>query len=160
MKKQKEIPGGIIKINFEESYHTYGRILNYGDIALYDSKTDQEIEDLNEILRHPIIYRMIVNERAVKYGRWPIIGVVPLEKELQNSKYYLEEIGHPDLCKIIENGEVRYNVPKTEGAGLEVGAVWDAVHVEEFLRDFYAGRENIGLKLIDVLGNYKLKKKP
>jgi hypothetical protein len=40
---------------------------------------------------------------------------------------------------------------------LEVGAVWDPLHVEEFLRDYYAGRENISLKLIDVLGNYKFK---
>lgn len=157
-KKQKEIPGGIVKINFDDSYHTYGRILNYHDVALYDCKTDQDVTDLNEIVKHPIIYKMIVNEGGVKYGRWPIIGIIPLEKELQNSKYYLEEIGRPDLCKIIENGNIRYNVPKEEGIGLEVGAVWDPMHVEEFLRDHYAGRENTSLKLIDVLGNYKLKK--
>jgi len=157
-KKQKEIPGGIVKINFDEPYHTYGRILNYGDVALYNYKTDQEITDLNEIVKRPIIYKMIVNEGGVKYGRWPIIGVVPLEKELQNSKYYLEEIGRPDLCKIIENGNIKYNVPKDEGVGLEVGAVWDPMQVEEFLRDYYAGRENVSLKLIDVLGNYKLKR--
>jgi len=157
-KKQKEIPGGIIKIVFDEPYHTYGRILNYGDIALYDFKTDRDITDLNEIVRHPIIYKLIVNEGGVKYGKWPIIGSLPLEDNLKNSKYYLEEIGRPDLCKIIENGVITYNLPKEEGIGLEVGAVWDPLHVEEFLRDYYAGRENISLKLIDVLGNYKLKK--
>jgi len=157
-KKQKEIPGGIIKIVFDEPYHTYGRILNYGDIALYDFKTDRDITDLNEIVRHPIIYKLIVNEGGVKYGKWPIIGFLPLEDNLKNSKYYLEEIGRPDLCKIIENGVITYNLPKEEGIGLEVGAVWDPLHVEEFLRDYYAGRENISLKLIDVLGNYKLKK--
>lgn len=157
-KKQKEIPGGIVKIKFDPPYHTYGRILNYGDVALYDYKTDLDITDLNEIVSRPIIYKMIVNEGGVKYGRWPIIGVVPLEKELRTSKYYLEEVGRPDLCKIIENGNITYNVPKVEGIGLEVGAVWDPMHVEEFLRDHYAGRENISLKVLDVLGNYKLKR--
>lgn len=158
-KKQKEIPGGIVKIKFDESYHTYGRILKYHDVALYDCKTVQEITDLIEIVKRPIIYKMIVNVDGVKYGRWPIIGVMQLEKQLQNSKYYLEEIGRPDLCKIIENGEIRYNVPKHEGIGLEVGAVWDPTHVEEFLRDYYAGRENNSLKTIDFLGNHKFKPK-
>jgi hypothetical protein len=157
-KRQKEIPGGIVRISFDEGYHTYGRILNYCDIALYDYKTDKEVEDLHEIITHPIIYKMMVNEGGVKYGRWPIIGVVTLEKELMNSKYYLEEIGRPNLCKIMENGELRYNVPSAEGIGLEVGAIWDPMHVEEFLRDYYAGRENVHLKMIDVLGNYKLKR--
>ena len=158
MKKQKEISGGIVKIKFNESCHTYGRILNYGDVALYDYKTNHEITDLVEIIKRPIIYKMIVNDAAVKHGRWPIIGVVPLEEELKNTKYYLEEIGRPDLCKIIENGKIRFNVPKAEGIGLEVGAVWDPIHVEEFLRDHYAGRENMSLKMIDILGNYKFKK--
>lgn len=157
-KKQKETPGGIVKIKFDELYHTYGRILNYGDVALYDYKTDQEITDLNQIIKHPIIYKMIVNDNAVKNGRWPIIGVVSLEEELKNTKYYLEDFGRPDFCKIIENGNIRYNVPKAEGIGLEVGAVWDPTHVEEFLRDHFAGRENINLKMMDILGNYKLKK--
>jgi hypothetical protein len=157
-KKQKEIPGGIVKIKFDEPYHTYGRILNYGDVALYDCKTDHDVTDLNEIIKCVIIYRMMVNEAGVKYGRWPIIGAVPLENELQNSKYYLEEVGKPDLCKIIENGNIRYNVPIAEGIGLEVGAMWDPLQVEEFLRDYYAGRENINLKHIDVLGNYKSRK--
>jgi hypothetical protein len=157
-KRQKEIPGGIVKIEFDNPYHTYGRILNYHDVALYDFKTDQDVTDLSEIVKRPIIYKMIVNEGGVKYGKWPIIGVLPLERELQTSKYYLEEIGRPDLCKIIENGNIRYNVPKEEGIGLEVGAVWDPIHVEEFLRDHYAGKENINLRQIDILGNYKMKK--
>lgn len=157
-KRQKEIPGGIVKITFDAPYHTYGRILKYGDVALYDCKTDQDIVDLNEIVKCPILYKMIVNEGGVKYGRWPIVGALPLEDKLQNTKYYLEDFGRPDFVKIIENGEIRFNAPKAEGVGLEVGAVWDPMHVEEFLRDHYAGRENISLKLCDVLGNYKLKK--
>ncbi|PJJ80286.1 Imm26 family immunity protein [Mucilaginibacter auburnensis] len=158
-KKQKEIPGGIVKIQFDTLFHTYGRILNYGDVALYDKKADKDINDLEEIIRSPIIYKMIVNIGAIERGRWPIIGIIPLEKELQNSKYYLEEIGHPDLCKIKTNGNTIYNRPKEEAAGLEVGAIWDALHVEEFLRDHYAGRENISLKQIDVFGNYKFNTK-
>ena len=157
-KKQKEILGGIVKITFDEPYHTYGRILKYGDVALYDCKTDQDVSDLNAIVTRPIIYKMIVNEGGVKHGRWPIVGVLPLEEKLQNTKYYLEEFGRPDFIKIIENGNIRFNVPKVEGIGLEVGAVWDPSHVEEFLRDHYAGRENVSLKMMDILGNYKLRK--
>ncbi len=154
-KKQKEIPGGFIKIKFDDLFHTYARILNYHDIALYDYKTDIDVNDITEIVKRPIIYKMMVNEGGIKHGRWPIIGILPLEKELENSKYYLEEIGQPTLCKIFENGDVRYNVPRAEAVGLAVGAMWDPVHVEEFLRDYYAGRENVHLKSLDVLGNFK-----
>jgi hypothetical protein len=158
MKKQKVIPGGIVKIIFDEPYYTYGRILKHGDVALYDCKTTQDITELTEIVKCPIIYKMIVNEGGIKYGRWPIVGTLPLEQQLQNTKYYLEDFGRPDFVKIIENGDIRFNVPKAEGVGLEVGAIWDPIHVEEFLGDYYAGRENASLKMMDVLGNYKMKK--
>lgn len=157
-KRQKEIPGGIVKIIFDEPYYTYGRILKYGDVALYDCKTDHDIPDLQEIVNHPIIYKMMVNEGGVKYGRWPIIGILPLEESLQNTKYYLEDFGRPDFIKIIENGVIRFNVPKDEGIGLEVGTIWSPIHVEEFLKDYYAGKENVHLKMADILGNYKMKK--
>ena len=155
MKKQKEIPGSIVKIKFDDAFHTYGRVLNYGDIALYDLRVDHDITDLYEIIKRPIVYKMIVNEGGVKYGRWPIVGALPLEEKLHSSRYYLEEIGRNDVCKLIENGKITFNVPKEKCIGLEVGAVWDPIQVEEFLRDYFAGRENISLKMIDVLGNYK-----
>lgn len=157
-KKQKEIPGAIVKIFFDEPLFTYGRVLKYGDVALYDCKTDVDVTNLKDITSRPIIYKMIVNDGGVKNGKWPIVGTVELEPQLQNTKYYLEDFGRPELCKIIENGKIKFNVPISEAKGLEVGAVWDPLHVEEFLRDYYAGRENISLKQIDVLGNYKLKK--
>lgn len=157
-KKQKEIPGGIVKIKFDDKLHTYGRILKYGDIAFYDFPTEDDTNDLELIVKSSIIFKGIVNVGGVQYGRWPIVGILPLEEELQNTKYYLEEIGRPDMCKTIENGEIRYRVPKDECIGLEVGLVWSPEGAEERLRDHYAGRENIQLKMSDVLGNYKLNK--
>jgi hypothetical protein len=147
MKKQKETPGGIVKIKFDDLFHTYGRILNYGDVALYDCRVDKDITDLHEIIKRPILYKMIVNEGGVKYGRWPIVGILPLEEALQNSKYYLEEIGRTDVCKLIENGKITFDIPIEQSIGLTTGGVWDPARVEEVLRDHYAGRKNVYLNL-------------
>src|SRR5687768_11882838 len=57
-KKQKEISGGIVKIVFDQPFQTYGRILKYGDVALYDCKTDEDVTDLYQIISRPIIYKM------------------------------------------------------------------------------------------------------
>jgi hypothetical protein len=157
-KGQKEIPGGIMKIKFDDKLHSYGRILRYGDIAFYDLATEADVNDLGVIIKSPIIFKGIVDVGGVQHGRWPIIGVLPLEEELQNTKYYLEEIGRPIMCKIIENGQIRYRVPKEECIGLEIGVIWSPEGAEERLRDHYAGRENIQLKMSDVLENYKLKR--
>jgi hypothetical protein len=157
-KKQKEIPGGVVKVKFDDNLHTYGRILKYGDLAFYDCKTETDIDNLNEIIRSPIIFKGMVNVEGVQYGRWPIVGVLPLEDELQSTKYYTGEIGKPDLCIIIENGIFSFNVPKEQAIGLDIGIFWSPETVEERIRDYYTGKENITLKLYDVLGNYKFKK--
>lgn len=155
MVKQKEIPGGIVKVLFDKKWHTYARILNYGDLAFYDCKTQEEINDLQHITSKPILFACIVNINGVQKGQYPIIGELPLEEELKNSIYYLTPAVGSDQYRISDNGEIR-NASKEECIGLELGAVWDPVHIDIRLTDHYAGRENQMLKAMDTLGNYKL----
>ena len=82
-KRQKEIPGGIVKIPFDDGWHTYGRILNYGDLAIYDLKTQEDITDLDYIISRPILFKCIVNDNGVKRGKYPIIGIIALETSLE-----------------------------------------------------------------------------
>jgi hypothetical protein len=147
MKRQKETPGAILKIAFDQPWHTYGRMLRFGDVAVYDCRTTEDVADMDYIIQQPIIFKGIVNEGAVKYGRWPIIGTLPLEDALRHSKYFLEEIGDPNSFKLIQNGGISFGHPRSAIVGLTFGGIWDAMHVEEILRDYYTGRKNISLDL-------------
>ncbi|MFC6999347.1 Imm26 family immunity protein [Rufibacter roseus] len=147
MAKQKEIPGGIIQIGLGSGQSVYGRILNHGDVAIYDFLAEDELTVFEELLKFPIIFKGVVNDSGVKRGRWQIVEVVPLEESLKNSKYFIEEIGNPDLFKIIENGHVKYGCRKEECYGLYVGGAWAPERVEEVVRDHFSGRENPYIKM-------------
>ncbi|QEC53035.1 immunity protein 26 of polymorphic toxin system [Anseongella ginsenosidimutans] len=155
IKKQKPVPGDIVKVKIDESMHTYARILNYTDFAFYDALTSEDIKAVEEIVSKPILFKAIVNDRGVEDGLWPIIGNVPLEDSLMNSTYYLPDIVDPSHFRIRENVKIR-EASREECVGLEVGVIWDPIHIEQRLKDHYEGNENIGLKTLDILENYKL----
>ena len=66
MKRQKETPGSIFKIQFDEAYHTYGRILTGLDFAFYDCKTKEDITNLNITIASPILFTTFVDSYAIK----------------------------------------------------------------------------------------------
>jgi hypothetical protein len=140
-KKQKEVPGSIVKVVFDEKYHIYARVLNYGDLAFYDHKFDYDEGDLEGIIRYPIIFKSIVNKGGVKYGRWPIIGLLPLENELQESRYCVGMYS-VNSCSTYVNGVVTNDVPISACRGMEDGGVWSPELIEERIRDFYNGTPN------------------
>lgn len=142
MKKQKVTPGDIIKIQYDSEFHIYGRVLKYCDIAFYDIKTKDEITDLEAIIQSPIMFRAMVNAEGVEYRRWPVIGFLPLEEPLQNSKYWLPETAHPTLCKIFDNGVIHYKRPRSEGEGLYDFGMWSPDQIHERIKDFYNGVPN------------------
>ncbi|SNC62585.1 Immunity protein 26 [Hymenobacter gelipurpurascens] len=140
-KRQKEIPGSIVKVAFDKKYHIYARVLNYGDLAFYDRRFDYDATDLEAVIRCPIIFKSIVNEGGVKHGRWPIIGLLPLEGKLQESKYCLGRY-NADSCNTYINGVVHHNVPLANCKGMDDGGVWSPELIEERIRDFYNGTPN------------------
>lgn len=141
MSKQKEKPGSIVIITIDNGYHIYARVLNYGDLAFYDKQYDYTENDLHSIVNQPILFKAIVNEGGVKYGRWRIIGFVPLENDLQESKYYLS-MGSDSECGTYINGVVTLHIPKNNCKGMESGAVWDPELIENRIRDHYNGVSN------------------
>lgn len=155
-KRQKPIPGDIVSIKFDNSFHTYGRVLNFGDLAIYDCKSTEEKDDLQEIIASKVILKVIVNIGGVEMGRWPIIGNVPLEISLQQSKYYVEEVGSSKKYQICDNGTYYYGLDESACIGIPYGGIWDPAHIEQILIDYYNRIDSEILKRNDVLGTYKM----
>jgi hypothetical protein len=135
-------PGAVLRIELGDQSHTYARMLAKGSwIAFYDGRVTVA-EDPVEITKRPVLFALYVSDLAYERGRWLKVGNVPLEvapipipKQFIQSPPYL-------TCEIIDESWNTRSASPEECIGLEHAAVWEAEHVEERLRDHYAGRPN------------------
>jgi len=142
MSKQKEVLGAFFKVQIDNNYHTYGRIIANYVYAFYDFKTNKEESDLLKIEKSKIIFKIFVNHKAIASGAWKIVGVSELSSELEQTvPFFIQEIGDIRCCWIDLNGN-RTKVVVEDCIGLERLAIWDQVHVEKRLFDYYNGIQN------------------
>jgi hypothetical protein len=83
---------------------------------------------------------------AIKTGRWPIVGHIPLEDGLRAPPQFIQDPLNLNSFSIYENGEIR-PATRSEIIGLERVVAWEPANVEDRLRDHYAGRKNKCLEL-------------
>ena len=79
---------------------------------------------------------------AVTRGRWKRVGHKPIsDAEARPPAKFIRDLLAPGRYRIYEDGKMR-KATRKECEGLEAAAVWDPEHVEDRLRDHYAGRPN------------------
>ena len=140
-KKQKRVVGDIVRIDLGDGFHAYARVLDGALFAFYDCRVKEELP-IDRIVRCPILFQISVMNYAIKQGRWKVIGHVTLEDSLKNPPpRFIQDPLRPESFSIYEKGKIR-PATKEEAIGLECAAVWDPEHVEDRLRDHYAGRKN------------------
>jgi hypothetical protein len=147
MKRQQATVGAFLKVPFEDTYHTYARILGRGT-AFYDSRTNEEIADLNLIASKPILFIIAVYKDVITSGAWPKVGKLPLSEELivLPMKFIQDAITKVDFELYDPNTGTITPTTKDKCKGLERAAVWDKEHVEERLRSHYAGKQSVYLR--------------
>jgi len=85
---------------------------------------------------------------AVTSGRWPVIGAVPLsdDERRRPERFFKQDPLNSNLTIYWEDPESGepHEIPALleEAENLECAAVWDPEHVEDRLRDHFAGRPN------------------
>ncbi len=139
-KKQKRVVGAFVKIPLSNTEHGYARILEGSLFAFYDVKTDKDLP-LPEVQFKPILFKIWVMRSAVTSGRWKIVGTTPLEENLKVEPHFFKiDPLNKKLSIYFHDKESPATVE--ECRGLECAAVWSAEHVEDRLRDYYAGQPN------------------
>lgn len=143
-------PGMLLRVDIDGDWHTYARMLaRRPKFAFYDCLVSIPTEDLLTIAQQPVLFVLAVNERASS-GHWPKIGHVPLEiAPIPIPDQFLQDIG-TGACQIVDEAFNTRAAKPEECIGLERVAVWDPAHVEERLRDHYAGGLNAHLAYMKV----------
>jgi len=147
-------PGDLIRIKINKEY-LFLRALAYEDFAFYDFKSKTKNVDSKEIISKEIVFKTFINTRSIEDGDWKVVDNIPLDENLKNSKYYLTDAIDPNYFRIYNNGKIT-NSTKEKCIGLEIHAIWDPIHIYERIKDYYLGKENMVLKVLDSLGNYKI----
>lgn len=146
MKKNK--PGTIFCIDLQDGFQVYARELQHPFLAIYDSRTNKDMELLH-IVSLPPLFIVGVFDRVFKH--WKKVGYVPLRpEELPIPDRFIQDVVDPMDCRLVDaNGRER---PATldECEGRESASIWDSDQVEDRIRDHYMNRPNPWVELLKL----------
>jgi hypothetical protein len=123
-----------------KGWHAYAWTLPEADFAFFDLRTRSALP-VEEVVRHPIAFRVAVHKPAYNIGRWQRVGKAqPPPALLAPTPTFIRDLLNGEYS-IYLLGDIR-PATRAECLGLERCAVWDPEHVEDRLRDHFAGLPN------------------
>lgn len=145
-KKARWMPGQFVRIDLGDGSYTLARVLTFPLVAFHGQRYPSAIApDIDEVGRTPVIFTLLVMRHAITSGRWPVIGRRPLSPDLLAPPPFFKQdliSGKLSIYQEVPELAPLYERPATllEVQGLECCAVWEPEHVEDRLRDHFAGR--------------------
>jgi hypothetical protein len=137
-KYQKWALGAVVRIPLDDTRHCYGQLLRDVDVAVFDTLTTEEMAP-EEVITRPVLFRVAVSRWAVTQVRWEKVGRAAVRGDLYRPiPKFVQDALHPERFSIYLGGEDR-PASREECEGLECCAVWEPEHVEDRIRDHYAG---------------------
>jgi Immunity protein 26 len=150
-KSKRIVAGDVIKIPLGDGdgTHTYARVFPGASYGFYDWLATEELP-IEQVIRLPILFFAAVMDSAVNEGRWPIVGHVPLDDRIVPPPKFIQDPLNSNSFSIYLNSGEIIQATREECLGLERSAVWYPEHMEDRLRDQYAGRENKWVELLKM----------
>jgi hypothetical protein len=151
--RQRRSPGAVLRIPMD-GWHTYAWMLEGSDMAFLDARSVDPLSAEQAVSR-PILFRVGVHKYAYSTGRWQKIGAAPLPKHLRGlAPKFLQDTITGKLEISGDGGVTRRPASLAECEHLERMASWDANHVEDRLRDHYAGVPNKWVESLRPRGSH------
>ena len=139
---QRRKIGDIYEIDLGDGTHCYCMALGEATVVFFDLRTRSQVS-VSDICQRPKLLTIAVMNHAVTRGRWKRVGHKTLtDAEARSPAKFIKDLLAPGRYQIYDNGKIR-EATREECEGLEAAAVWEPEHVEDRLRDHYAGRANI-----------------
>jgi hypothetical protein len=142
LKRQRWTFGAVVVIPLGEGFHSYAQMLLDPEYAFFDSRTRDDFP-IETVFSRPVLFRLWVMGYAHTKGRWEKVGVAEVAKELREPVLrYNQDPLRPQDIRLTYDGCSGPLGSIGDCKGLECAAVWDPEHVEDRLRDHYAGVPN------------------
>lgn len=142
--KVRRREGDLLKIDLGNGRYSYAQVAPEPLVVFFDRVSADELP-VEDLIRLPVLFRLWVANHAVTRGRWPVIGRGELGPERREEPFFYKQdvtgrlaLYHSTFAAT--NWERAANL--VECAGLEAAAVWEPEHVEDRLRDHFAGQPN------------------
>ena len=143
-KRTRRMVGQVVEIDLGDGLKAYGRVLEEPLLAFYDKLVrDGVLPPLTEVADWPVAFKIWVMNHAITKGRWKVIGSLPLSADMQVRPGFFKQDAMNGRLSIYDyDAAPNYERPasRAECETLECAAVWDPEHVEDRLRDHFAGR--------------------
>lgn len=144
-KRVRRRAGDILKISLGGGVQSYAQVAEEPLIVFFDGAWSEELP-IDRVIGLPALFHIWVHNDAVKNGIWPVIGNRPLAPEHAAEPYFYKQDAVTGRLSLYHSNfaDTGWERPAsaTDCEGLECAVVWDAEHVEDRLRDHYAGQPN------------------
>ncbi|MEO9341137.1 Imm26 family immunity protein [Mesorhizobium sp. SB112] len=142
VKKVRKAEGDIFKVPLDETYHTYAVSLLHPLFGFFDARTSKEIEP-EEIEKSAIIFSVWVMDYAAKDGLWTKIGRTENFLDYKRDhRVFKQDVLSGRITSYCDRDGSEFPIDYETACNMEAAAVWDPHHVEERLRDHFAGKSN------------------
>lgn len=151
MKKQRKIPGMVVEVDLRNGSYCYAQVLEHG-IAFFDYRSQKRLDRIEALNEVQVLFVIAVYREVITKGIWPKIGMLPIRDEFKELPMkFIQDPVDPEKFSLYNpnTGEITPTT-KDKVIGLENAAVWASSHVEERLRDHYAGRPNVWVERFKV----------
>ena len=142
VKRQRRRTGDFIIIRLDTSRFALGRVLEEPYVGFYDLELTSREVSLVDVDDARILFKLAVMNNTITAGRWEVVGNRSLSEDLSVLPRLFRQDPISGELFIVE-GEKEWPANREEVATLERAAVWSAEHVEDRLRDHFAGKPNV-----------------
>jgi hypothetical protein len=151
MTGQKRMVGSILQIDLKDGSHSYAIVLQKASIAVFNIKAKENVA-ISDILDREILFIVAVYNNAITSGRWRKIGKAFVDDRFKTLPLkFIQDSINPEIFEIYDpnTGQTR-GATKDQCKNLECAAVWEAVHIESRIIDYFSGQENVWLKQLQI----------
>ncbi|WP_158553223.1 Imm26 family immunity protein [Mesorhizobium denitrificans] len=154
LKRIQKKEGDVFIVPITDTQHCYAVALNHPLFGFFDVLSDTE-HSVSSIDRYDVLFAVWVMDYAVKKGRWRKLGHTEKFKGcFEGTRFFKQDTINGRLTSYCDTDGSEFPISYNEAIGLEAAAVWDPEHVEQRLRDHFAGVPN---KWVEIM---KLKSSP
>jgi Immunity protein 26 len=142
LRRVKKKEGDIFRVELDESRHSYAVALKHPLFAFLDIMTDSELS-VNSIENLKVIFAVCVMDYATKSGIWDKVGHTEVFKDyLDDYRFFKQDSISGRLTSYRDRDGDEFPIDYKTASTMEAAAVWDPHHIEERIRDHFAGKPN------------------